>query len=412
MEIVKDEYKGIYIPQVKTETCDYCALCIKVCPGHSVDFRELNFKTFGKQPENITIGNYINCYIGHATDYRIRYNSSSGGVLSALLIFALKQGIIDGALVTKMSQHEPFTPEVFVARSEEEIVSALGSKYCPVPVNIGLKKILNEEGRFAIVGLPCHIHGVRKLETINKKLQRMIALHLGLFCSNNVTFLGTEYFLQKWGVKKEDVKKLSYRGTGWPGKIVVQFKDGKRKIIPRGTAEKSFLYRCLFSSSFHYDFMPTRCLLCRDQTCELSDISFGDPWLPELLREEKIGKSLILSRSKTGEEILKKAATKGTIELVKKSGKKLSEAQSWSFKKNANARLLVLKSLNKPTPHYTSKLPESKLVDRIDILFYLPSYFSSKRYLWHFLYANAIIRHFLLVAFYMLRSRLNKRYNQ
>lgn len=407
IDIVKDEYEGIYVPKVKSEACDDCGLCLRVCPGHRVDFEELNLGIFDTQPENVLMGNYITCYIGHATNHSVRYNSASGGLVTALLIFALEEGIIDGALVTRMNQHKPLEPQVFVARNKGEIISASGSKYCPVPLNIGLKKILNEKGKFAIVGLPCHIHGVRKLEMVNKKLQDKIALRLGLFCSNCVTFLGTEYFLRRWGIKKVEVKKLNYRGKGWPGKIVVLLKDGKEKIIPRGTTEESLLRRILFSSSFHFDFTPQRCLLCCDQTCELSDISYGDPWLPELLEKEKIGKSLVIARSKTGEEILKKARARGKIELVEISSSKLLQAQNWSFKRNFNSRLLALKSLGKPIPNYTSKSRESRRIDRMDILFYLPSYFSSKRYLWHFLYANAIIRQVLLIVFNMLRSRLD-----
>lgn len=407
IDIVKDGYNGIYLPKVKIGICDQCGLCLKVCPGHCVDYKELNLKIFGKQPENPFLGNYIRCYIGYATDYGTRYNSASGGLVTALLTFALKEGIIDGALVTKMNQHKPLEPEVFIARNEGEILSASGSKYCPVPLNIGLKKIIGEEGKFAIVGLPCHINGVRKFEMVNNKLQDKIALHLGLFCSNCVTFLGTEYFLQKWGIKKVEVKKLNYRGRGWPGKIVVALKDGKEKVIPRGTTEKSFLRRVLFSSSFHFDFTPQRCLLCADHTCELSDISLGDPWLPELLEKEKIGISLVILRSKTGKEILEKALTRGKVELVEISRNKLFQAQNWSFKRNVNSRLLVLKSLGKPTPKYTSKVLESKLIERIGILFYLPSYFSSKRYLWRFLYVNAVIRRVLLTVFNALRSRLS-----
>ena len=353
------------------------------------------------------LGNYIRCYIGHATDCDIRYNSASGGVITALLIFALEEGIIDGALVTRMNQHKPLEPEVFVARNRDEIVSASGSKYCPVPLNVGLKKILNEEGKFAVVGLPCHIHGVRKFEMINRKLRDKIALRLGLFCANSVTFLGTEFFLRKWGIQKTEIKKLNYRGKGWPGKIVVLSKDGKEKIIPRGTTEKSFLRRILFSSSFHFDFTPQRCLVCCDQTCELSDISFGDPWLPELLEKEKVGKSLVIARSKTGEAILEKARARGKIELVEITSNKLLRAQNWSFKRDFNSRLLALKSLGKSTPRYTSKSLESKCIERMGILLYLPSYFSSKRYLWRFLYANAIIRQVLLAIFNMLRSKLN-----
>ncbi len=406
IEIIKDNIKGVYIPKVETELCDGCGLCFRVCPGYSVDFRKLNIKIFDKQPENTLIGNYVTCYLGHATNYGIRYNSASGGLVTALLTFALEEGIIDGALVTKMNQHKPLEPEVFIARSKQDIISASGSKYCPVPLNVGLKNIFNEKGKFAIVGLPCHIHGVRKLELINKKLRNKIALYLGLFCSNSVTFLGTEYFLQKWGIKKEEVKKLSYRDKGWPGKMVVLLKNGTEKIIPRRYEKPSLRGALYFSSAFHYDFVPPRCLLCSDHTCELSDISFGDPWLPELIREEKIGKSLVISRNKIGEEILEKALLKGKIQLVKISSNKLLQAQNWFLKKSVNSRLSVLKSLGKATPSFTSKSLESKYIDRVSILFYLPSYFSSKRGLWHFLYSNGIVRRLLLIVFGALRSRL------
>ena len=51
---------------------------------------------------------------------------------------------------------------------DTEPVSATKSKYCPVPANVRIKKILRRNGKFAVVGLPCHIHGVRKAEMLNK----------------------------------------------------------------------------------------------------------------------------------------------------------------------------------------------------------------------------------------------------
>lgn len=396
IEMLKDEHKGIYIPNVNNGLCNQCGLCLEACPGHSVDFKELNLKIFGKEPQDFLIGNYINCYIGQATDHIIRYNSASGGLVTALLLFALEEGIIDGALITKMNQDMPLEPEVIIARCKEEIISASGSKYCPVPANIRLKNILEEEGKFAVVGLPCHIHGVRKYEMVNEKLQDKIVLHFGLFCASCVTFLGTEYFLQRWGIKKDEVKKINYRGKGWPGKIVVLLKNGEERVISRGTTEKSRFRHILFSSSFHYDFMPPRCLVCPDQACILSDISFGDPWLPELKRTEKVGKSLVISRTKGGDELLQKAASKGIIELVETNIQTIWQAQGWHYKANFTSRLLSLRLLGKPTPDYGSiPLKPDYIYYLSTMLNYLLSYFSSRRYIWSLIYPYAVIRRYI-----------------
>jgi len=174
-----NEKKGIYVPNLSNDICNQCGICYKICPGISVDYQTLNFELFGNENVNILIGNYINCYIGHINDYNIRYNSTSGGIVTQLLIFALEEGIIDGAIVTKMKSDNPLEPEPFIARTKEDIIEASKSKYCPVPVNVVIRKILNshDNEKFAIVGLPCHINGIRKAEQINKKLRKKICLN-------------------------------------------------------------------------------------------------------------------------------------------------------------------------------------------------------------------------------------------
>lgn len=83
--------------------------------------------------------------------------------------------------MTKMSDSKPLEPEVIIAKTEKDVISASGSKYCPVPLNSRIKDIITEKGKFAIVGLPCQIHGVRKYELINKELKNKILFHFGLF---------------------------------------------------------------------------------------------------------------------------------------------------------------------------------------------------------------------------------------
>lgn len=133
----------------------------------------------------------------------IRYNSSSGGLITQLLIFALEECIIDGAQVTRMKNDNPLEPEPFIARTKEDIIGASTSKYCPVPANIALKEIIDSKKgeKFAVVGLPCHMHAIRKAEQINKKLSEKTVLHVGIFCGHSSNFLGTKLWLDKFRIK-------------------------------------------------------------------------------------------------------------------------------------------------------------------------------------------------------------------
>jgi len=337
IKLTINEKKGIYVPELNEEKCNNCGICYEICPGHEVDFKQLNLEIFGKEPEDILIGNYLNCYIGHSTDYDIRYNSASGGLVTQLLIFALEEGIIDGALVTRMKKDNPLEPEPFIARNREEIIEALKSKYCPVPANIALKEILESEERerFAVVGLPCHIHGIRKAEQINKKLREKIVLHIGIFCSHVPNFLGTELLLERMNIKREEVIKLDYRGEGWPGSMKICLKDRELLILLPD-------YWRFVGMDF---FTPNRCLMCSDGVCELADISFGDAWLPEL-SDDRIGKSIIISRNEIGEQLLQAMKFKNKVEINKIGAKQVIQSQQNTLyfkKKNLNSRIKLLR---------------------------------------------------------------------
>jgi len=348
VEMNADE-RGIYIPVLDDNECDRCGICLEVCPGHQVDFRELNCAIFAKEPEDVFIGNYQSCYTGHATDTVVRYNAASGGLITSLLIFALEEGIIDGALVTGMKKDNPLQPEAFIARTREEVIAASKSKYCPVPANAALKSILQESGRFAVVGLPCHIHGIRKAENINPDLKRKIVLHLGIFCNHVPNFWGTKLLLKRLKVKESEVARLDYRGEGWPGKMKITVKGGE--VLLRHD------YWDFIGSDF---FTPARCQVCCDQTAELADISFGDAWLPGIV--DDIGSSVAVSRSDYGEQLLQKAAAKRAIEIQPATANEIKSSQivPLYFKKGGfKARLRWFKH----RPLYTAHLPAPTVID-------------------------------------------------
>jgi coenzyme F420 hydrogenase subunit beta len=199
IEIQRRDHDREFLPIIDRERCSECGLCVRSCPGYSVDFDDLNQRIFGKRPEDPYLGNYSRCYVGHSNDQEILHNSASGGLLSHLLIYALENDIIDAALVTRMRKDRPLESEV-------------SARYCPVAANKLLKQIERTEKRYAVVGLPCHIHGIRKAEETSPRLKERIVLHAGLLCSHVVNFQGTELILEKVGVRKEDVSQLSYRG--------------------------------------------------------------------------------------------------------------------------------------------------------------------------------------------------------
>jgi coenzyme F420 hydrogenase subunit beta len=342
-------FHGIWLPSIEHGKCNKCGLCLKVCPGHYVDIKILNSEVFGKHFKDRHLGNYIKCYVGHSNDFRIRYECSSGGIASQLLIFAFRENLIDGALVTCMKKNNPLEPEPFIAKSKEEILSASKSKYCPVPANIALKQVLKEDGRFAVVGLPCHIHGIRKAELLNTELRKKIVLHVSLMCSHMVNFSGTEFILKKLHIPKEQVSSLSYRGKGWPGAMTIKLENKCSFSIPLVGSWNS--YWPIFSSFF---FTPIRCTLCPDQTGELADISLGDAWLPEF-KSDKIGKSIIITRTKTAESLLSKMASSKLITLMEVSPEKVKQSQllNLKFKKNdLGTRLRIIKFFGGQVPQF------------------------------------------------------------
>ncbi len=342
LQLSKDPRGGTVVPVLEnSKSCSECGLCVQVCSGLHPDLDKLNLSIFGKPSRDTLLGNWVNLYVGHSTNEKIRGNAASGGLVTELLVFALKEGMIDGALVTRMKRGSPLEPEVFLARTVEEVLSASKSKYCPVPLNTGIKDIMSENGEFAVVGLPCHIHGLRKAEMINGKLKEKIAFHLGLFCGRTVNFWGTRFLLEKMGIRSKDIMKLDHRDSGWPGNMTVQLKDGTEKSIP---------HRTYWGHFFGYNFFtPLRCTLCSDALNELADVSLGDAWLPELMTNNA-GESMIITRTKVGEGLLGRAISKRRVEVTRVRRQDIIRAQRGMLffkKRELVARVKLLKRLGK-----------------------------------------------------------------
>jgi len=391
--ISRDDRKGIYLPDVDSERCTQCGLCLKVCPGIGVDFDRLGDEFLDGEQRDDRIGIFDACYTGWASNHNIRYNSASGGLATSLFVYALEKNLIDGALVLDMLKSNQLETTPLIATTPSEIIAASGSKYCPAAINRGLRAVLENEGRFAVVGLPCHIQAVRKLESAIPSMREKIVLHLGLFCANNNTYLGTEYFLRNNGISPDQVRAIRYRAEGWPGRIRISMVGGSYRIIPRATTETKWYRKALFASAFHYDFMLPRCLLCADQTSELADISLGDPWLTEYKQSDRIGNSLVIVRNRRGADFLSGALNEGIVSLEKVDLSVVKRAQNYYFKEGVGARIRLRRSLGLPVPDYSERDLSFTPRQIMRALRYTPSYFSHHRWLWPAIRALAIVHY-------------------
>jgi len=109
--------RGLYVPIINPERCTLCGKCMVVCPGWEVPIAELSERFLCQDVPDVGLGNVLSCNLSHAVDQKIRYDCTSGGVTTALLLHALETKIIDGVLTTRMNAESPFEPEVFIART-------------------------------------------------------------------------------------------------------------------------------------------------------------------------------------------------------------------------------------------------------------------------------------------------------
>jgi coenzyme F420 hydrogenase subunit beta len=328
---------------------------MRVCPGDEVDFRGLNERYIGQIPARYDIGHVERSVVGYASDEQLRFEASSGGAATAFLIFLLNSEFIDGAIVLRMNPAIPAETEVVVARTPEEIRQAKGSKYCPGASAKGLREVMRVPGKYAFVGLSCHVHASRKFQDVIKKYRDRIVVTLGLFCGGGITGQGTEFMLQQIGVAKDELRELRIRGDGFPGKTTAVRSDGSEEVLYKRAAARTQREVAVYQSWMHRYFFPPRGLTCTDVTAQLADISFGDPWLKRFMSGDcGGGLSMMVCRSSVGLRLLEMAIRDGAIvaeaetteqEVAESQGKVAVKTQMKPYR--VAARILGIK-----TPQY------------------------------------------------------------
>ncbi len=290
-----------------------CSLCYKVCPGKDIPVPDLEKFIFGRQRDlkddrEYYLGISERCLQGYATDSKIRENGTSGGVATALLVYGMEEGLIDGAIVAAMDAKEPWRTVPKFAIKTEEVCEASRSKYVIVPNNIFLREARKPEvKKLALVGCPCHIHGLRKIQLLNqpRSIAQKIGLAIGLYCGMNYSFEPTRHLvLERFGLRSlSQIRRLEYRGGANNQHFVVGKKDGERLSISSDQRKGLFM-----------SMSRERCSMCFDWAADLADLSVGDMFHPGTT-EKVPNLTNILIRTTKGREWIQNAERKGYIKV-------------------------------------------------------------------------------------------------
>lgn len=290
--------------KVNEEKINLSPLAYEACPGKGISYPESYVKFFGELPKNWLIGPYRRVFVGYSSVPDIRRGGASGGVITQTLVYMLKQGEIDGAIVVRQGEPKPWQAEPIIARSADDILASSQSVYVPVPVNTLLPDMKSFDGELAYVGLPDQVASLRQLQRTGYQGTRKVKLIIGPYVGTSLYFGAVESYLRSNGIRNlEEVTELRYREGEWPGYLQVRTQSG------RVLRAKKFYYNYLIP------FYITRSsLLSVDFTNELTDISVGDAWNPRY-EAQGGGFSVIIARSKKGEDLLTEMQQKGVLKL-------------------------------------------------------------------------------------------------
>lgn len=253
------------------------------------------------------VGPAIGCYLSHSPDPEMRAAAASGGTTSALMVHALQAGLIDGAIVCRTFIEDGKVRAHFVmARTVDEILAARGSKYVETKFLREVLPLLEQnEGRFAVCGLPCDITNLKRWEQKNPQLAGKVALRIAFLCGHNSRKELIDGVTAKLCRQADCAKLVDYKfRTGhWRGELSAHFDNGKVIKKPFGYFSD---YRNL------YFFAERKCVACIDHFGFDADIAFGDVWL-YALKDDPVKKTCAVVRSERGMEMFRHAIDAGAF---------------------------------------------------------------------------------------------------
>lgn len=279
------------LPKLVKE-CQKCGICPKTCPKYDWSWHKVEEFTFGRvRNEDEAFGIYKQLLLAQASSEEILAKSQDGGFVTALLSYALEEGIIEGAAISGIAEDKPFFPSPKLALTFQEILEGAGTRYCYSPNLLAFQDGVKSGKRsLAFVGTPCQIHAIRKIEMVPlKKYSNCLNFTIGLMCTESFSYRGffEEHLKEHLGLNLNEINKTNIKG-----KILISLNSGETLTVPLSEAKQ---------------YIRKGCNLCNDFSAELADISAGGLGLENW--------TFVIVRTERGESILNQALKDGAIRI-------------------------------------------------------------------------------------------------
>ncbi len=265
------------------------------------------------RPYEDIFGVYRHIFVVRTHREDIRERAQDGGIVTALLVWALNKGVIDSAVVSAVGENDkPCFPSPQQVTTEEEIKASSGSWYTYCANNLALKDARERDlKKVAFVGVPCQITPLRKMEHTDpdflvgpKKREKVIsrqrgylrdltdriALNIGLFCTEVfLPELLTEGIEKDMGIPLTNIAQFNVKGE-----ILIYKKNGDMQTMPLKKAIT--------------DYQRMECQHCADFSAELSDIACDGV--------STSGATIVVIRTQKGEDIWRAFEVDGGVETT------------------------------------------------------------------------------------------------
>ncbi len=279
--------------QDKPVLCGSCAcngLGKRICYTHCPMVAAFDPKHIhGRAKKNGLLGEYSELKAARALDQDVLKGAQDGGAVTSILKMALENRDADAVIV--VGRDSEWRPVARLITDPSVLLETAGSKYAPAPSAelLGEAFRRKEISKVIVVGLPCHVRGIRNLEyglLYNAGFSASSDLKIitiGLFCSGAFSRDG---LFGRLGFDPRRIKKIAVKGNAMT-------------VIADTTKS--------FALSELKEEMLRSCGICGDYTAELADISVGSIGTSD-------GWSTVILRTAVGISIFNKAVDRGYVE--------------------------------------------------------------------------------------------------